>query len=575
MSNKRRPVRRAQPVQLRESTTVLTMPDTATTSVASGASLGGYTITIPAPVVATTGTNPAQVAEAVRRTTGRAPQAEPSPMTIREAGAPGGLTAAGGRKYRARLLGGDIWGSSGRYPAEVVRRDGPTAFPIGTHLFLDHPTAVEESERPERSVRDLAGRIASVPVYEDGALQADVEVFPHMVPVIEGLADSIGLSIRADGLAEMGTVDGRSGPIITEISRGHSVDFVTAAGAGGRLVRLLESARAVGLAESGSIGVGVEALIHQQFTDHCDELFANGRLTRPERITLSGAVGDALGAFVARLEADAPQLYVRDRWGDEATTPPDPSQPVGMAESVEPAGTPTDTQPAPTSTPEPPASTQDEPTPDGDTPAGNEPPADIPVPAEATEDAPGDVPDTATEEEEGTMPEEVQAREAADRAAATALREAQEAREIAVRERDEATRETAALREGLARLTAVEASRPIVSGLLVESSLPIAAQTRLMGQLTADVPLTEALLLDESALRARVAERITDEGTYLASVRESAGEGVPSGLGSTRVTESAPMSAPSAEFHTKMVERFKRLGMTSERAEIAARGRAS
>jgi hypothetical protein len=52
----------------------------------------------------------------------------------------------------------------------------------------------------------------------------------------------------------------------------------------------------------------------------CDEMAADGRLTRTERITLSSAIGDALGVFVSSLEQAAPQLYQRDLF-DEVPTP--------------------------------------------------------------------------------------------------------------------------------------------------------------------------------------------------------------------------------------------------------------
>jgi hypothetical protein len=52
------------------------------------------------------------------------------------------------------------------------------------------------------------------------------------------------MSIRASGTAESGERDGRTGPVITSLTEGVSVDVVTRAGAGGKLVALLESARA-------------------------------------------------------------------------------------------------------------------------------------------------------------------------------------------------------------------------------------------------------------------------------------------------------------------------------------------
>lgn len=163
--------------------------------------------------------------------------AETATLVEAAAGAPTG------RKFRARIIEGNIWGSSGYYPAEVLERDGPTAWPAGTHVYLDHPSQSEAFDRPERSVRELAGTIASTPVYEGDGLYADVEVFPDVAPFIESRADAIGMSIRAAATVEQGEADGRTGTIITGIVEGLSVDFVTHAGAGGRIVALLESAR--------------------------------------------------------------------------------------------------------------------------------------------------------------------------------------------------------------------------------------------------------------------------------------------------------------------------------------------
>lgn len=155
-----------------------------------------------------------------------------------------GLTAGTGRRYRARLIEGDRWGSSGYYSREMLERDGPQVWPYGTAVYLDHPGVAEQRDRPERSVRDLAGKITTAPVYESGGLYADVEFYPHIAPIIEAMWEDVGMSIRAAGTAEMGERDGRTGPIITSLSEGISVDVVTRAGAGGKLVALLESARA-------------------------------------------------------------------------------------------------------------------------------------------------------------------------------------------------------------------------------------------------------------------------------------------------------------------------------------------
>ena len=140
-------------------------------------------------------------------------------------------------------------GSSGYYPAEVLERDGPNVFRKGLHSYWDHPTATEATERPERSLRDLAGTLASDARWEAAGaagpgLYADLEVFGPYRDAVAELAPHIGMSIVASGRAAMGEVDGVTMPIISELVAARSVDVVTAAGAGGQILSLFEAARA-------------------------------------------------------------------------------------------------------------------------------------------------------------------------------------------------------------------------------------------------------------------------------------------------------------------------------------------
>src|SRR5688500_13652912 len=53
------------------------------------------------------------------------------------------------------------WGSSGYYSAEVLRQAVDAGvFEEGVHMYWDHMTRSEEWDRPERSLRDLAGVLA-------------------------------------------------------------------------------------------------------------------------------------------------------------------------------------------------------------------------------------------------------------------------------------------------------------------------------------------------------------------------------------------------------------------------------
>lgn len=139
-------------------------------------------------------------------------------------------------------------GSSGYYPAEVLKRDGPKAFTAGTHVYLDHPSVTEESERPERSVKDLAGALTGPAVWnETGAagpgLYAPVKFIDSVAPHINAIAAISGMSIRASGTAGVREVDGKKVRSIESIDSAHSIDVVTRAGAGGKVLDLIESAR--------------------------------------------------------------------------------------------------------------------------------------------------------------------------------------------------------------------------------------------------------------------------------------------------------------------------------------------
>lgn len=136
-------------------------------------------------------------------------------------------------------------GSSAFYPAEVLKRDGPKVFGAGTHVYLNHPTAAEESARPEGDVSNLAGVLTTAAVYQEShvkgpGLYARMKVFADHAQMVEEKAAHVGMSIRAGGVAESGVT--REGlPVLKEFTRAESVDVVTRAGAGGMI--LTEAAR--------------------------------------------------------------------------------------------------------------------------------------------------------------------------------------------------------------------------------------------------------------------------------------------------------------------------------------------
>lgn len=471
-----------------------------------------------------------------------------------------------GRRRRIRLIDAG-WSKNGRYyPAQTLAEAARAGiYKAGTSMFIDHPTVSEQVERPERSVKDLAAMLVTDARYEGGALVAEAELFSLWRPVINEMADHIGVSIRAAGVLEYGEADGREGPIVTSLTEGISVDFVTSPARGGKILELVEAARTAPLAEAGSAGAWLEARLHLAFTEMADSMYGEGRLTRTERIALSSAVGEALAAFVAKVEAEQPQLYQRGKWQSP------PEEQAAMAEAMKGLAPPFGKKP----------DDEDEDgkakkaKPDDDTDTGEaekKAAAKKTSASEADRDAPGSPPaDTNTEKKgEGSMPEltEAEARKLTEERDA-ALAEAETARNEAAAAAASKTESDLAL----ARFTAAEAARPIAAHLLTESGLPAAAQGRLIGELvtSANVPLTGEHRLDESAFRQAVADAIKTEESYLASLAEQAGIGSPRGLGESTTTEDT--ATVSAEVTEGLVESYKQSGMSEAAARLAATGR--
>lgn len=242
------------------------------------------------------------------------------------------------------------WGSSGYYAAEVLEAAGKAkVWPAGTHMYFDHPDAIEAETRPERSVKDLAATLSEDARWDSGRKSLVARVEPvglgKTVLADEAFRKAIACSVRASAEFVVGEAEGRKGVIVKEIFADtfNSVDFVTHAGRGGMI---LESARAAvdtdvpavflresaiaKIREARNIGQWIESRLHLELTQLADNMFGDGRLTREERIALSSAVGDALKAFASDLESSAPQLYTRDLWAE-------PEALAMAAEAIRPA----------------------------------------------------------------------------------------------------------------------------------------------------------------------------------------------------------------------------------------------
>jgi hypothetical protein len=137
------------------------------------------------------------------------------------------------------------WGSSGYYSPEVCEAAAGLVQP-GTQMFLDHPSESERVDRPERSVRDIAAVVTEAGTWdaEAQAIVAKCRPLAEYRDTIAELAPFIGLSITGAATdVYSGEAEGRRGPIIEGLARIDSIDFVTRAGRGGKVLSVLESAR--------------------------------------------------------------------------------------------------------------------------------------------------------------------------------------------------------------------------------------------------------------------------------------------------------------------------------------------
>ncbi|MFK5689593.1 hypothetical protein ACI3EY_07990 [Ornithinimicrobium sp. LYQ92] len=149
------------------------------------------------------------------------------------------------------------WGSSGYYSSKVLENAATAkVFAKGTKLFFDHPGETERHDRPERSVRDLAAVLAEDATYDPdrkGLVGEATIVGPYRdLLTDETFLDSIGMSIAAYADTTIGEAQGRKGTIVTNLTEAFSVDFVTFPGRGGKVLSVLESARAGRVSEAST-----------------------------------------------------------------------------------------------------------------------------------------------------------------------------------------------------------------------------------------------------------------------------------------------------------------------------------
>lgn len=494
------------------------------------------------------------------------------------------------------------WSVNGRYyPAAVLRRDGPQAFPSGTQAFIDHATDDEDAERPAGSLTRLAAVQTTDARWDQdrNALVAEVRLFQPWREQLTDMAEHIGMSIRAWVMGEHGEAEGRQGMIVSELAEGRSVDFVTRPAAGGAILSVLEDARPQLAEEARNVGGWLESRIHLAFTQLGDDLYGHGRLSRDERIALSQAIGDALQAWTSRVEADAPQLFERDLY-DEPSPAEQPAE-----ETTDPSGDtgPVDASPAAAgpvaedaATPALAAETITDLT-RIDRLLGRI--TDMPVDAGIGQTAGGSPPTATTTEREAPMPEAQDGARAPDQAGAVteartaseaqlavitqerdqyrsrahslaeALTEAQNAQRQAEAERDQAVTE-------MRRYRANETGRLAVDRLLAaaESGVPEAMQThigpRVHERIQDRVPLADTGEVDMAALEAQVASAIRTERVHAAQLLEAQGVGRVQGLGADG---DPTMQMTAKQFDEQVSRLFASIGLDESTVSLATKGR--
>lgn len=119
------------------------------------------------------------------------------------------LEGGAGKTWLVQLMSAGV-GSSATYPADVLERDGATAFPRGTQIFLDHLTDEEDWQRDgSHSIKDLVGVTLEDATYEPTteSLRAPVKWFNGFESFIEEAKDFIGLSVEVFAIMAEGVTE--------------------------------------------------------------------------------------------------------------------------------------------------------------------------------------------------------------------------------------------------------------------------------------------------------------------------------------------------------------------------------
>jgi hypothetical protein len=459
------------------------------------------------------------------------------------------------------------WGSSGYYSADVLEAAATDkVFPAGTHMYFDHPTEAESAERPGRSVKDLAAVLLEDATWNGGALVASAKpgglgkaVF---VKEDEDFVKALGVSIRASAEVSEGEADGRRGVIVDRLVEGKSIDFVTAAGRGGKVLDVLESARAVAEATANDAREALQKLVsvayNESGADGETKAWAYVRDYDPDAkvVYFDLSADGKYGTFQQSYESNAagPSALTGDRSEVRART-----EYVAVAASTEEAAEGGEQGASDQSTghPDGAGSPPDAP----DTPAGA--PADTDPEPTTTDPAAPDAADPAAQAAETTPPASQEETMTENQGAGGAA-PLSSVRQIIDAELSESRRELAVVR-------ARENARRILGEALRDQWVPPATVTRITEHLMASLPLTDKNELDETELVKRATRELGLAEQELAEALTAAGMGRPRDLGYQSTSQIGGLGG--AELDRRLEESFKDLGLPESTAKIAAKGR--
>jgi hypothetical protein len=221
------------------------------------------------------------------------------------------------------------------YPAEVLAKSAKVF--EGARMFADHLTPDMEKRLSglPRSIRDLTGRIKEAwwnpngGKHGRGAIQGRVSVSaPWLWEMIEHDPDLLELSINAVGKTRF--ADGEDGSpvsLVEAITRCHSLDWVAQAGAGGRVLELVEAAFRNESAEASDMPIDWSKVTLDELRENAPALVER---IEAEQLAQIKADLEELEKVIA--EELAAQGEIDDESGDDED---DEHEPVASAEPPE------------------------------------------------------------------------------------------------------------------------------------------------------------------------------------------------------------------------------------------------